>query len=125
VSVIKMDSLFVVVEDDFEWCPDAIVHLQRILLKNSRDIKNNFSAIRFSYGLNGVLLQCRDVRPLFQYLLSKHHDYPIDWMLAMFWTKTESAGKKYYHDRKFYTYRYNLLRHIGLQVLYYYHCHLP
>jgi len=90
-------------EDDFQWCPRAASHLFLVLKQFET---KEFAAIRVSFGFSGLILQCKDLQVIHDYM--KHnitlgpHDVIIEDML------------KGFKNQIYYTYRYNLMQHIGI-----------
>lgn len=97
-----------IVEDDFVACPHAASHFMRIFYKMRTGMKN-FAAIRLSFGLNGIILQCKDIPNFIRYIEEYKKMGPRDSLLGKYLTNEEMMGRLYY------TYQHNLLRHIGVQ----------
>lgn len=92
----------VFMEDDFEFCPNSIWHLLHVL---SHVNAHKHSGARFSYGLNGVVLFCQDLKHITRRLYEEQHsEYPIDWLVEVV---------LYGMERPFLTYRYQLMQHLG------------
>ncbi|EFC38214.1 predicted protein [Naegleria gruberi] len=99
-------------EDDFVFCPYAVGHLARITTFMSR---KNYSGIRFSFGLNGVIIHKSDIPGFMNYMeANRKRAFPTDWLLEEFVNKYVPMGQEYFKERVFYTYRYQLMEHIGV-----------
>jgi hypothetical protein len=102
-----------IMEDDFQWCPYAHQHLFYALTMAKKRF-GEFSALRVSFGMNGVIVPCSDLQHIASFIQSHYHDGPADTLLAEFWTKEVDEGQKVYgDDRSYAVYRNNLLDHIG------------
>lgn len=104
-------GLFMVAEDDFHWCReparwDAILGL-------ARGLEGNFSAIKLSYGNNGLVMQCRDLLATRVFMEAHTGTWPIDALLAVFTKGDAVAGKAYWQDRPYVGYRYMLGEHLA------------
>ena len=110
VSTLERNVVFM--EDDFVMCEDVSSHFIHVLNKASDP--ELFSGVRFSFGLNGVLVQRRDL-PQMIYMCEEYafKDFPIDNLLEEFLNKKTKMGKDYFKNREFFTYRYQLMEHIG------------
>ena len=104
-------GLFMVAEDDFHWCReparwDAILGL-------ARGLEGNFSAIKLSYGNNGLVMQCRDLLATRIFMEAHTGTWPVDALLAVFTKGDAVAGKAYWQDRPYVGYRYMLGEHLA------------
>jgi predicted chitinase len=109
----KPRGYMMLMEDDFEMCPWALNHLYRAISAAEFQYFSNFTAIRVSYGFNGMILHCTDVKKVSEYLFENKQEGPTDAMTSPWWTKYLPEGKAYFGDRKHCAYRHNLLEHIG------------
>ena len=107
-----LDQMVMIMEDDFIMCPGASQHLLYIIHEME---KRKWSGVRVSFGLNGVMLNGNDLYAMVEFL--KQHGgraTPVDWLLEEFWNQYDSMGMNYFgKTRKFYTYRLQLMEHIG------------
>lgn len=105
------NSIFFLMEDDFEFCKGATVHWFLAYfwaLKN----KSKWYVLRTGIGLSGLFLQCRDILEIVSYLklsFLRNPFFPHDTKLAKFWSPYFS-----HQQRVHYTYKYNLFDHIGI-----------
>lgn len=104
-------------EDDFVWCDigaTTLVHVMRALDRQYQTASANApSAFRFSYGMNGVIMECNDIGSVASYIKSEAMTGPVDVIAAEYWTKKHVSGAKHFGDRRYFVSRYNLLKHIG------------
>ncbi|EFC38166.1 predicted protein [Naegleria gruberi] len=106
------DGPVILMEDDFVFCPNALSHIVSIFTNVKQ---KNWSGLRFSFGLNGVIVLKTDLVGILKYMeLSRSRSFPVDWLLEELFHKTVPFGKEYFKDRVFYTYRYQLMEHIGV-----------
>jgi len=134
-SALSPSSYVLLLEDDFVWCPFGLQHVFRaIRLAQMRDSTNTspsagrkanrpFLALRLSYGNNGLVLQCADL-PAIITLAEKHKTLgPLDSLLGEVLPSATLEPDRQrttfatippgWRGRPYYTYRYNLMEHIG------------
>lgn len=75
--------------------------------------RDNFSVMRFSYGMNGLLFQARDLKVFGPYLLSRLATRPPDHIVVEWFASETAAARKYLKGRKNAAYRYQLWEHLG------------
>ncbi|KAL0483140.1 hypothetical protein AKO1_014796 [Acrasis kona] len=111
----RMDNGYMMLmEDDFEMCPFALHHLNRAIHAAENLYFPNFSALRVSFGFNGMVVHCKDVGEISNFLFRNRFQGPPDAMTSPWWTKYDEEGAKYFGpDRNNCAYRHNLLDHIG------------
>ncbi|EFC44418.1 predicted protein [Naegleria gruberi] len=114
---IKDNTPIAIMEDDFIMCEGAHYHFGRIFEK-IHELESNgkdWVGFRFSFGLNGVLIQRKDLGFLLRFLEREAEtDTPIDWLLEQYWHQLNHYGKMRFKERLFYIYRYQLMKHIGV-----------
>ena len=105
------------IEDDFVLCDGALTKLNGLVAPDN-GIEMDWTAIRVSYGLCGVMLQRKDLLAFASYLLEMQFYRPVD-ILAYYWFARESSQRQplalahYGSGRTNFNYRHNLLKHIG------------
>lgn len=105
------------IEDDFVLCSGALAKLNGLVAPDN-GIEMDWTAIRVSYGLCGVMLQRKDLLAFASYLLAMQFFRPVD-ILAYYWFARESSQRQplalahFGSDRTNFNYRHNLLNHIG------------
>lgn len=98
-------------EDDWILCPHGMLALHYLIAK-ANDYYPEWSALRVSYGLNGVLVRSQDIQSIASFFVNELHqskqggirppDHIIyDWFMS-------KAPK-----RKLIVFRYNIFFHIG------------
>ncbi len=99
---------FLLMEDDFEWCPGALrSHISRVLSfvwEQRADPK--LRGARISVGLNGLLLKCEDLPRMYEGLFFALNKVPVDYLLGSLFGASAA---------RIYTYRYNTMKHLGDQ----------
>ncbi len=110
-----------IMEDDFEMCPYSFEHLHRVIHAAENLYFPNFSGLRVSYGFNGIILHCHDLKFISEMLFNDMILGPPDDMLGHFIVKTVPAGQNYFGpSRQYGIYRHNILHHIGtVSVVFY------
>lgn len=103
------NGLYMVAEDDFEWCDHTEKWVN--VLKMARS--GNFTAIKLSYGLGGVIAKCSDLPALQEYMLTYKNSWPIDALLASFHTKSTNEAAIHFGSRPYLTFRYILGEHMA------------
>jgi len=116
-----------IMEDDFEWCPNSHYHLSHVL--RSVDVLfPGWGAGRIGFGMNGVLMNCEQLMSAHVFLKTNLLLGPADSMLGMLWTNDkelansgdfgmplDAKGSKF-TGRTYWAYRYNLMAHIGVDT---------
>ena len=110
---------YVLLEDDWLLCDGGLDALKYLVQKASA-YQAGFSALRFSYGLNGLLLPNADVPALVAFLddpaaeeQNDLPDAPVD-HLAYRWLRGKYAGgKRFFGGRHMMAFRHTLFWHIG------------
>jgi len=78
------------------------------LMDKVQRVDSAWLGIRFSFGMNGVLLRARDLRDFRAYLHKRMAALPPD-MVYQAWLGEAKAARR----RTQYVYRHNLLDHVG------------
>ena len=107
----KTNELMMVAEDDFEWCADIAKWSE--LLNRVRSLNSKFSAIKLSYGLGGIIMQCRDLFAVRVFMEAHTGTWPVDGLLAIFAKGDTTAGDAYFKGRPWIAYRYVLGEHMA------------
>jgi len=105
---------FVLMEDDFTWCEDdprCRAHVRKLLTLATTREQHTWSAVKFSHGLGGVMIQCRDIPALQQHLETFMGSWPPDALVGEFLAKDCKEGRWHFKARRYLSFRYNLLRH--------------
>lgn len=115
----ESQGVVMLMEDDFEWCPMSMQHLHRVLrlFQNSSTAP---TAVRVSFGLNGLLLSCSNIHQYVSYMRKNMFYGPADSMLSLFYRMQNADGKRAFrmrngHRPMYHAYRLNLMKHIGHQ----------
>jgi len=105
-------SYFLFLEDDFATCPGMLAAV-RYLLAKSTAAYPEWLGVRFSYGMNGVVVRVRDAPPFARYLASHVSRLPAD-LLWREWTEGRREDvRRTTAGRGVVVYRYNLMEHVG------------
>ena len=105
------------IEDDFVLCENAISRLLGILRPGVL-VPADWTAIRVSYGLCGIVMQMADLSAFADYILAQQAYRPVD-ILAYYWFARDSSQRQaaaithFGPKRTNVVYRHNLLNHIG------------
>jgi hypothetical protein len=105
------------IEDDFVLCEGAMSKLLGLVAPGAL-LSPDWTAIRVSYGLCGIIMQMRDLPAWSDYILAQQSYRPVD-ILAYYWFARESSQRQpaalthFGKDRDNFNYRHNLLNHIG------------
>lgn len=109
----------VLMEDDWLLCEGAMRAI-RYLLAKATLYQPGFAALRFSYGLNGLLLPTADLPPLARFLLdpaaeadNQLPDAPVDHLTYRWLRGKYSSGRSYFGQRRIMAFRHTLFWHIG------------
>jgi len=102
---------FLFMEDDMELCPGGLQALR--YASNKARARDNFSVMRLSYGMNGLLFQARDLQEFGSYLLSRHTKRPPDHIVVEWFASETPRAKSYLQGRTNAAYRHQLFEHLG------------
>ena len=80
------------IEDDFIFCEGSLSVLNGLVAHNN-GVEMDWSAIRVSYGLCGLLMQRKDLLPFAGYLVELQYLRPVD-ILAYYWFARESSQRQ-------------------------------
>jgi hypothetical protein len=112
-------SHFVLMEDDWLLCEGGMAAIHYLLAK-AHIYQPGWAALRFSYGLNGILLKGGDLPPLAQFLLNpaavRDVDLPyapVDHLTYRWLSGKYSAARSYFGSRRIMAFRHTLFWHIG------------
>ncbi len=107
------ESLFLIMEDDFEQCPFSFDHIRRVITA-SRLYYPNFTGIRISVGLNGIIFKCKHATAMQEYLKKHRFGGPADTLFFGFWTLNEDGRAHFTEPESYFlVYQHNLMDHIG------------
>ncbi|CEM22577.1 unnamed protein product [Vitrella brassicaformis CCMP3155] len=126
----SLTPYFLLMEDDFVVCAGGVLALLWAMLKATRYF-GQWSALRVSLGLNGLVLKRADIPLLSHFLYSNGMALPVD-LLVNYWLskrrvpsataggggtgtdgRLRQSSAAYLRDRIPLVYRYNLMQHIG------------
>lgn len=106
-------------EDDFTLCESAALALRHMVQAANRASSiNEWSAIRCSFGLAGIILQNGigshpDVDEFRNYLKAHVRRRPPDHLAVEFYAKESQHATAYFGRRRVFAFRYNIARHEG------------
>ena len=110
----------VVMEDDWLLCDGAMGALLYLLSKARLLHEHAWAMLRFSYGLNGLLLQARDVQPTARFLLdpaadeeNNLPDAPVDHLAYRWFRGKYRHGRAHFGSRRILAFRHALFWHFG------------
>lgn len=104
---------FMLLEDDMNFCPGTLQGLMYVVDKVERAVGQEFSAIRVSYGMNGAILQWRDVPVLAKYMRDNLHRRPPDHLLVEWYVQETPRSRKELQGRPLFSFRYSMFFHSG------------
>ena len=97
---------FILLEDDFVWCPGAGPDLAAaVAFAEARAGDPAMRGVRLAPGLNGLLLRCADMPSMVADILTDRKRDPLDYLLASAWARG-SRGRIFTFSRV-------LLLHVG------------
>lgn len=109
----------VLMEDDWILCEGGLRAIGYLLAKASL-YQPEFAALRFSYGLNGLLLPATDLTPLARFLLDPAAepenvlpDAPVDHLTYRWLRGKYGGGRRYFGRRRIMAFRHTLFWHVG------------
>jgi hypothetical protein len=116
VKVIELSkeksSYYMFLEDDMILCASGYQTLSYLINKASR-YHPNWLAIRLSYGMNGIIMNSKDVIVFGQYLLKHQARRPPDHLVVEWYAGETPESKSYKGSRANIGFRYNLFHHLG------------
>ena len=109
----------ILMEDDWLLCEGGLRAIQYLLAK-AQLYQPDFAALRFSYGLNGILMHGRDLPPFANFLLNPASepdnnlpDAPVDHLTYRWLRGKYSGGRRYFGARRIMAFRHTLFWHVG------------
>ena len=103
---------FLFAEDDFLTCRGMFAGL-RYLLAKSHAVYPTWLGVRFSYGMNGVVMRTRDLAPFARYLATHVSRQPPDILWREWSEGRREDARATTAGRRVLVYRYNLMEHVG------------
>eukprot|EP00002_Diphylleia_rotans_P000860 TRINITY_DN10465_c0_g2_i1.p1 TRINITY_DN10465_c0_g2~~TRINITY_DN10465_c0_g2_i1.p1 ORF type:complete len:289 (+),score=51.48 TRINITY_DN10465_c0_g2_i1:457-1323(+) len=107
-------SYYLFMEDDFELCSHGMKAINYVMDKATL-LPLDWSIIRISYGLNGVIMKGQDVAIFSKYLRDNLFRRPPDHLSVEWYAKEVPAGKAHFGSRQPVAFRYNLFKHLGVK----------
>lgn len=104
---------FMFMEDDMELCPHGMQALHHAIGKASAYAPMGWSALRVSYGMNGVVLPAQDLPIFADYLMSRLVDRPPDHVVVEWFAAETDKARAYLSQRRNMAFRHNLFLHLG------------
>jgi hypothetical protein len=108
----EKSSYYMFLEDDMILCASGYHTLSYLINKASR-YHPNWLAIRLSYGMNGIIMNSKDVVVFGQYLLKHQARRPPDHLVVEWYAGETPESKAYKGSRANIGFRYNLFHHLG------------
>ena len=109
----------VLMEDDWLMCEGGMQALTYLLAK-AAIYQPEWAALRFSYGLNGILMKIEDVPPLARFLQDPASepqndlpDAPVDHLTYRWLRGKYAGGRLYFGKRRIVAFRHALFWHVG------------
>jgi len=114
-------KLFAFMEDDWLLCEGGMRALLYAIHKASLyEASPPWAALRYSYGLNGILVRSADLRALAAFLLrpadeaeNTEPDAPVDHLTYRWLRAKYPSGRRYFGGRRIVAFRHTLYWHIG------------
>jgi hypothetical protein len=114
LSAAGKSKYFMFTEDDMKLCPHGLNVIRYALHRVTASYKDTFIAMRMSFGMNGIIMHGRDIKPFAEYLIKHQVRRPPDHLvIEWFWGVTPEAAA-YKKDRIYIGFRYNIYRHLGI-----------
>ena len=112
-------SYLVLMEDDWLLCDGAMRAILYLLAK-ATIYHSRWAALRFSYGLNGIMMHTADLKPLARFLLDPAAepdndipDAPVDHLTYRWLRGKYRGGRAYFGARRIVAFRHTLYWHVG------------
>ena len=109
----------VLMEDDWLLCQGAMDAIRYLRTKASI-YQREWAALRFSYGLNGIMMHTKDLGAMATFLLDPSSDpdndlpdAPVDHLVYRWLRGKYSGGRNYFGRRHIMAFRHTLFWHIG------------
>ena len=117
----RSSRYLVLMEDDWLLCDGGMDALRYLITKASLyHGANNWAALRFSYGLNGILVQTSDILPLAKFLLDPGAeadnplpDAPVDHLTYRWLRGKYASARSHFGTRRIIAFRHTLFWHVG------------
>eukprot|EP00656_Telonema_subtile_P012746 TRINITY_DN16437_c0_g1_i1.p1 TRINITY_DN16437_c0_g1~~TRINITY_DN16437_c0_g1_i1.p1 ORF type:complete len:309 (+),score=38.76 TRINITY_DN16437_c0_g1_i1:112-1038(+) len=104
-------SYFLTVEDDMELCPSGMQAIRYAVSKASARL--NWSVLRVSYGMNGLVFKAADVSVYGEYLHTRFSKRPPDHIVVEWFASETIPATQHFKGRKNAAFRYQLWEHLG------------
>lgn len=116
VAMLRISSghgeVFLFMEDDFRVCSGTQEAISSSL-KAARELDRQWITIRNSYGMNGILMQDKDLSPFADYLEVHQERRPPDHLVVEWYAGETDESREYKGNRTHFAFRYNLFDHLG------------
>lgn len=112
VSNVYNPNFYLFMEDDFLMCSNG-VDAARYLIERATQYNKDWTAIRASFGLNGIFLHGKDLGPLADYLDKHQARRPPDHLVTEWFAGETQEARHYRGKRTNVGFRFNMFEHIG------------
>jgi len=98
-------------EDDMQLCPNGMRALHHAVEKANS--YTDWSVLRVSYGMNGLVFQMRDLQPFGEYLRQRLTERPPDHVVVEWFASETDTSKSHFNGRPNMAFKHNLFAHLG------------
>ncbi|CAM9707241.1 unnamed protein product, partial [Ectocarpus fasciculatus] len=103
---------YLFMEDDMLLCPGGAAAIGRMVSK-AHSYHPDWIAIRASFGMNGILIQDKDVLLFASYLEMHQRRRPPDHLVVEWFAGETPASLEFKGNRQHMAFRYNVFQHLG------------
>ncbi|CAM9349370.1 unnamed protein product [Ectocarpus sp. 12 AP-2014] len=103
---------YLFMEDDMLLCPGGAAAIGRMISK-AHSYHPDWIAIRASFGMNGILIQDKDVLTFASYLEMHQKRRPPDHLVVEWFAGETPASAEFKGNRQHMAFRYNVFQHLG------------
>ena len=111
-AALGMGELYLFLEDDMEICARGLEAIRHVVEK-AAIYSPNWLALRFSYGMNGILLRQADAAVFADYLLEHQARRPPDHLVVEWYAGERPQAAAYKGSRAQLAFKYNIFDHLG------------
>lgn len=103
---------FMFMEDDMQLCMHGLRAIHHAIEKANS--YTDWSVLRVSYGMNGLIFQSRDLQPFGDYLRDRLTERPPDHLVVEWFASETARSKAHFRGRPNMAFRHNLFAHLGM-----------
>ena len=113
LSAAGKSKYFMFTEDDMKLCLHGLNVIRYALHRVTASYRDTFIAMRMSFGMNGIIMHGRDIKPFAEYLIKHQVRRPPDHLVVEWFAGENEESAAYKQGRVHLGFRYNIFHHLG------------